>query len=321
MARRQRGADVIRPVRWVPLSLALHAATLGGGVWAAREPLERALFMDLTLKDPDERAETPRGGGAPRPDVAAPAAGSAQRAAAPLRAPTQRPSAASNSTPSPAPPQPSAAAEPAVTPMASPPAAPSTPEIAASPSEPPSVPPPAPVTRPAPAAEPSPSVTQAAPAAGATTAPSVSNDAAASRGASASGDGAGATGLTSGEGTPGATAARGAGDGSALALAIPGDGGGEMYGAYLAALRRRLQETLEYPATARRRGLSGTVHLEISLESSGRVSEVVVVRSSSHSVLDDAALRAARSLARVPFPPDVRPRPLRVRLPVVFELR
>src|SRR5436309_2359438 len=105
------------------------------------------------------------------------------------------------------------------------------------------------------------------------------------------------------------------------ALAIPGDGGAGAYGPYLAALRRRLQEALEYPAAARRRGLSGTVHLEIALEATGRVSEVMLVRSSSHALLDDAALDAARGLRRVPFPPEVRPRALRVRLPVVFELR
>ena len=119
----------------------------------------------------------------------------------------------------------------------------------------------------------------------------------------------------------GTSGTRGARDGGPLALAIPGDGGGETYGPYLAALRRRLQDALEYPATARRRGLTGTVHLEIALESTGRVTEVILVRSSSHGVLDDAALQAARGLSRVPFPPDVRPRALRVRLPVVFELR
>lgn len=110
------------------------------------------------------------------------------------------------------------------------------------------------------------------------------------------------------------------GDGP-LALAIPGDGGAGAYGPYLAALRRRLQESLTYPAAARRRGLSGTVHLEILLDATGRVSEVLLARSSSHPVLDDAALEAARSLRRIPFPPDVRPRPLQVLMPVVFELR
>jgi len=46
-----------------------------------------------------------------------------------------------------------------------------------------------------------------------------------------------------------------------------------------------------------------------------------VIASSSHEVLDRAALDAARAVLRVPFPGDVRPRALRVRLPVVFELR
>jgi TonB family protein len=117
--------------------------------------------------------------------------------------------------------------------------------------------------------------------------------------------------------TPGAG---GPGDGR-LALAIPGDAGVGGYGPYLAALRRRLHEALEYPAAARRRGLSGTVELEIALEATGRVNDVRLVRSSSHALLDAAALDAARGLGRVPFPPDVRPRALRVLMPVVFELR
>jgi protein TonB len=94
-----------------------------------------------------------------------------------------------------------------------------------------------------------------------------------------------------------------------------------VYGPYLSALRRRLQESLEYPVAARRRGLTGTVHLEIAIDATGRLSDVLLVRSSSHALLDDAALQAARSLRRVPFPPEVRPRPLRVLMPVVFDLR
>jgi protein TonB len=118
----------------------------------------------------------------------------------------------------------------------------------------------------------------------------------------------------------GGSGAGASGDGP-LALAIPGDGGAGVYGPYLTALRRRLLESLEYPMAARRRGLSGTVHLEIAIDATGRLSEVLVVRSSSHALLDDAALQAARSLRRVPFPPNVRPRPLRVLMPVVFDLR
>jgi protein TonB len=108
--------------------------------------------------------------------------------------------------------------------------------------------------------------------------------------------------------------------GGSLALAVPGDGG-DPYASYLAMLRRRVHEAMRYPAAARRRGLTGTVHLDIVLEPSGRIADVALARSSSHGVLDDAALDAVRSLGRVPFPDDVRPRALRVRLPVVFELR
>jgi protein TonB len=118
----------------------------------------------------------------------------------------------------------------------------------------------------------------------------------------------------------GSSGAGASGDGP-LALAIPGDAGAGVYGPYLMALRRRLLASLEYPAAARRRGLSGTVHLEIAIDAAGRLNEVLVVRSSSHALLDDAALQAARSLRRVPFPPDVRPRALRVLMPVVFDLR
>jgi protein TonB len=121
-------------------------------------------------------------------------------------------------------------------------------------------------------------------------------------------------------GPPAAGAGAGRGGEGMLALAVPGDGGGA-YGAYLALLRRRVQESLTYPAAARRRGLSGTVHLEITLEATGAIGPVALVRSSSHALLDDAALEAVRGLGRVPFPPEVRPRALRVRLPIVFELR
>jgi periplasmic protein TonB len=108
-----------------------------------------------------------------------------------------------------------------------------------------------------------------------------------------------------------------------VALALPGDGGGEAaeYAPYFALLRRRLHESLRYPTAARRRGLSGTVEIELEIEASGAIGAVALAASSSHRLLDDAALEAVRALERVPFPPGVPPRRLRVRLPVVFDLR
>jgi len=283
---------MIRPARWLPLSLAVHAAALGGGLWLAREPGERALFVDMTRLESE--TDSARAGSAP-----------AKRAAAPP-APTRRASVKRTAPPA----RSVDASTPATTPAPAP-----APAVAAAP---PAAPPPS-VAGPAPAVEapPSPSAADPVVASGAPVAPESAAPApAASRG------GDGATGGEAADPVPAASGARGgAGGAGTLALAIPGDGGAGAYGPYLAALRRRLQEALEYPAAARRRGLSGTVHLEIALEATGRVSEVMLVRSSSHALLDDAALDAARGLRRVPFPPEVRPRALRVRLPVVFELR
>ena len=112
-----------------------------------------------------------------------------------------------------------------------------------------------------------------------------------------------------------------------MALAIPGTGGGDPsagdYAGYYDTLQRRLRESLvnAYPAIARRRGLRGTVVVDVEVDASGTLGRVAVVSSSSHSVLDDAALDAVRAVGKVPFPPGVPPRRLRVRLPVVFEVR
>jgi protein TonB len=86
-------------------------------------------------------------------------------------------------------------------------------------------------------------------------------------------------------------------------------------------LRRRVHDALVYPEAAIRRGVSGTAHVDVSVDPSGVIRAVVLVRSSSHGVLDEAALDAVRRLRRVPFPAEVRPRAMLVRLPVRFELR
>ncbi len=100
-----------------------------------------------------------------------------------------------------------------------------------------------------------------------------------------------------------------------------GDGGGTEYADYLARVRQRIQDSLRYPPAARRRGVTGTVHLEISIGADGAIAAVSVDTSSAHEILDRAAVEAARSVPRVPFPKDVRAAPLKIRLPVRFELQ
>jgi protein TonB len=63
------------------------------------------------------------------------------------------------------------------------------------------------------------------------------------------------------------------------------------------------------------------VHIEITIEATGALSEVKVVESSSHPLLDEAAVQSVRNLSPIPFPPHLVPRALRARLPVVFDLR
>jgi periplasmic protein TonB len=114
------------------------------------------------------------------------------------------------------------------------------------------------------------------------------------------------------------------GGGSRLALAGPGSGRGEVppeFGPYLARFRQRIQESVVYPLAARRRGLDGRVEIELVLEPSGRIRDVAVVSSSSHALLDAAAVEAVRSLQPQPLPEHPKRQTLRVRLPVVFQLR
>jgi len=114
------------------------------------------------------------------------------------------------------------------------------------------------------------------------------------------------------------------GSGALLALAGPGAPRGDVppeYGAYLARFRERIQESVVYPFAARRRGEAGRVEVELLLDPSGRVRELNVVACSSHALLDEAAVEAVRSIRPQPLPDHLPRRPLRVRLPIVFQLR
>ena len=102
---------------------------------------------------------------------------------------------------------------------------------------------------------------------------------------------------------------------------VGSSGVGAEYGPYLAALRQRIQHSVRYPASARRRGIAGTVSVEILILANGTITDVSVLESSSHQVLDDAALETIRSLPRMPLPPELPARSLRVRVPVVFQMR
>ena len=274
----------------VALSVVVHAGLIALLLaWSAAD-WTRPLFVDL-----EERAHTPD---SPSADPAPSGARAAGPSPAPARAPVP-----------PAPVAPAGPSAPAPVPAPLPPApapsvAPPAPAIAVEPV-------PAPADTPAPAAPAPPPVVASAPSDGR---------------ADASDGGTGAGGR-SGAQTP-ADADRGMGagtPGSSLALATPGAGGSGApppeYASYLRRFRQRVEESLIYPLAARRQGLGGTVELHVWLEATGRVRDVQVARSSSHDVLDTAAVETIRRLGPVPFPDSLPRRPLLIRLPLVYELR
>ena len=71
------------------------------------------------------------------------------------------------------------------------------------------------------------------------------------------------------------------------------------FAAYMDAWRRKVEHVgnLNYPDEAARRGLSGSLLLEVALNPDGTIEAVALRRSSGERVLDDAAVRIVRLAA------------------------
>ncbi|MBL8488594.1 MAG: energy transducer TonB [Rhodocyclaceae bacterium] len=75
-----------------------------------------------------------------------------------------------------------------------------------------------------------------------------------------------------------------------------------------------------YPLAARRRGLQGTVRIEVLVARDGRVRDLKVDEGSGHPELDEAALRAVREWRFVPARRGGDPVEASVIVPVRFQL-
>ena len=309
-------------MRRLPAGLALsfvaHAALVLGLLALLDRTTPRLLFVDLVHGFRLASADGSGGGGSsgepgPRERPAPRATPAAARPALPPRprpvapaAPVAPPASARVAAPAPEPPAVATAPEVIIIEPAAPQPAPTPPAVSA----------PAPsVTSSAPAESPGSGVSDAT-ARASGSADGVASDA----GGRESGARTGRGGSGSGGGFGAGIGAR---QGSTVALAVPGDGGGvpPEYEGYYQLLRARVQQTARYPGVARRRSLTGTVQLELEVAPSGELGSVVLVVSSSHALLDQEALDAVRRLGRVPFPAGMPPRRLHVRLPVDFVLR
>ena len=78
---------------------------------------------------------------------------------------------------------------------------------------------------------------------------------------------------------------------------------------------------LEYPRLARREEWEGTVILRAQVLPNGKVGTVSVQKSSGHSVLDDAAVSAAKTWSFVPATQGGNPVAGAVTFPVQFKLQ
>jgi protein TonB len=65
------------------------------------------------------------------------------------------------------------------------------------------------------------------------------------------------------------------------------------------AAQRKLSEHLYYPPEAIARGLEGEVRLILKLSATGAVEDVNIAASSGHTVLDNAAIKAAYAMGKL----------------------
>ncbi len=295
----------------------LHAAAVGAALILTGVLVPTPLFVDLVREDAasETRAPDPPPS-APRRIPSAPTvAARAPRTQAP-KADTPRP-ALSAPAPLEEPPRVERAEPPVEAPLSAlvPPVSLASPPIEPPPSAA------APITTPHPTAPPPVTSGEPARAAASVSRPSPSPATGSDTGVPSSTGSAG--GVFSAEATRRGSAA-GGGAGPPVALAPAREGGGAVppeYGPYLRRFRERLQQSLRYPLAARRQHVTGTVELEVLLEPTGKVRAVEVVSSSSSAVLDEAAVDAVRNLPPIPLPEHLPRRPLRIRLPLLFDLR
>jgi protein TonB len=80
--------------------------------------------------------------------------------------------------------------------------------------------------------------------------------------------------------------------------------GGTLGEAYRPLVLSILEHAKRYPLLAQRRGLEGTVEIAFMIHADGRLSDPELIASSTHHVLDDAALAIVRRIGSVPPPPD-----------------
>jgi protein TonB len=168
---------------------------------------------------------------------------------------------------------------------------------------------PAPPRRVAARPAPRPPAPRAFPAPAATPKPVESAPAASPEAESNSSDGSGGANVDVASAPPAGGPGTGAGDGA-------GPGGGDEIAAYLARIHALLSRHQRYPAMARRRGLEGSVLLQLRIGADGRIESARAGRGAP-KLFARSALDAVDRAGRFPAPPGG---PLAIEVPLRFQL-
>jgi len=91
---------------------------------------------------------------------------------------------------------------------------------------------------------------------------------------------------------------------------------------YKSTVSGRLRSARTYPRAARRRGMQGTVILDVVVNASGEIIKVKIVRSSGFDILDNAAVKTVHSVGQLPRPPyELRWQTRAIRVPFNYVLK
>ena len=91
--------------------------------------------------------------------------------------------------------------------------------------------------------------------------------------------------------------------------------------AYKAALQAEIARHRSYPLMARRLRLEGTVAVRFVVQADGRLTDIELLKSSGHPLLDEAALAAVRGVARFrPIPAELGRQDWPLSVPLKFRL-
>jgi protein TonB len=74
---------------------------------------------------------------------------------------------------------------------------------------------------------------------------------------------------------------------------------------YMKMLKGRIEDIWKYPKEAARRGISGDLYVSFTIRRDGKLEEIEIVRTSGHSFLDEAVMKAIRKAEPFwPLPKD-----------------